>query len=102
MRRSFVDRFPHEQGTACKLNGAAGVILDAVKVTLAEFDGLSRREATLPVMLKSGDVIVMGGPSRLRYHGIREYCPASHRRAQGRDDSTSPSGNGETRVNCKR
>jgi alkylated DNA repair protein (DNA oxidative demethylase) len=32
--------------------------------------GLKRREPTQSVELKSGDVLVMGGASRLRYHGI--------------------------------
>jgi DNA alkylation damage repair protein AlkB len=32
--------------------------------------GLSRRDPMAPVMLRSGDVLVMGGPSRLRYHGV--------------------------------
>ena len=39
--------------------------------------GLSRREPTFPVMLKSGDVLVMGGPSRLRYHGVTRILPGS-------------------------
>ena len=28
------------------------------------------REPTRPLMLHSGDVLVMGGPARLRYHGV--------------------------------
>lgn len=32
--------------------------------------GLTRKEPTRPLMLHSGDVIVMGGPSRLRFHGV--------------------------------
>ena len=50
--------------------------------------GLSRREPTLPVMLKSGDVIVMGGPSRLRYHGVTRIVPG-----------TAPVGTGPGRFN---
>jgi DNA oxidative demethylase len=50
--------------------------------------GLSRREPTFPVMLKSGDVIVMGGPSRLRYHGVTKILPG-----------TAPSGTGPGRFN---
>ena len=50
--------------------------------------GLSRRDATFPVMLKSGDVIVMGGPSRLRYHGVTRILPA-----------TAPQGTGPGRFN---
>jgi DNA oxidative demethylase len=50
--------------------------------------GLSRREPTFPVMLKSGDVIVMGGPSRLRYHGVTGILPG-----------TAPVGTGPGRFN---
>jgi DNA alkylation damage repair protein AlkB len=32
--------------------------------------GTARREPTQPLMLHSGDVLVMGGPSRLRFHGV--------------------------------
>ncbi len=32
--------------------------------------GLARKDPTSPVILRSGDVLVMGGPSRLRYHGV--------------------------------
>ncbi|CAN5742701.1 alpha-ketoglutarate-dependent dioxygenase AlkB [soil metagenome] len=50
--------------------------------------GLSRRDATFPVMLKSGDVLVMGGPSRLRYHGVTRILPG-----------TAPQGTGPGRFN---
>ena len=50
--------------------------------------GLSRREPTFPVMLKSGDVLVMGGPSRLRYHGVTRILPG-----------TAPIGTGPGRFN---
>ena len=50
--------------------------------------GCSRREPTFPVMLKSGDVIVMGGPSRLRYHGVTRILPG-----------TAPAGTGPGRFN---
>ena len=32
--------------------------------------GVTRKEPTRPMMLRSGDVLVMGGPSRLRFHGV--------------------------------
>jgi len=50
--------------------------------------GVSRRDPTFPVMLKSGDVIVMGGPSRLRYHGVISILPG-----------TAPPGTGPGRFN---
>jgi DNA alkylation damage repair protein AlkB len=50
--------------------------------------GLSRSEPTFPVMLKSGDVLVMGGASRLRYHGVTRVLPG-----------TAPNGTGPGRFN---
>lgn len=50
--------------------------------------GLSRRDPTFPVMLGSGDVVVMGGPSRLRYHGVTRIVPG-----------TAPQGTGPGRFN---
>lgn len=32
--------------------------------------GLTKEEAPLPIILRSGDAIVFGGSSRLRYHGV--------------------------------
>jgi len=50
--------------------------------------GLSRREPTRPLILRSGDVIVMGGPSRLRFHGVTNILPG-----------TAPEGLGPGRFN---
>ena len=50
--------------------------------------GLSRREPTVPLMLKSGDVVVMGGASRLRYHGVTRIVAG-----------TAPPGTGPGRFN---
>jgi DNA oxidative demethylase len=50
--------------------------------------GLSRRDPTSPLMLRSGDVLVMGGPSRLRYHGVTRILPG-----------TAPDGTGPGRFN---
>ncbi len=33
--------------------------------------GLKRSDRTVPLALRSGDVFVLGGPSRARYHGVR-------------------------------
>jgi DNA alkylation damage repair protein AlkB len=52
---------------------AAGIPIVSVSLgDAARFviGGLSRRDPMAPVMLRSGDVLVMGGPSRLRYHGV--------------------------------
>ncbi|WP_312241437.1 DNA oxidative demethylase AlkB [Pantoea sp.] len=35
-----------------------------------QFGGLKRGDATQRILLEHGDVVVWGGPSRLRYHGI--------------------------------
>ncbi len=70
---------------------AAGVPI--VSVSLGDearfvVGGLSRRDPTFPVMLESGDVVVMGGPSRLRYHGVTRILPG-----------TAPYGTGPGRFN---
>src|SRR5215213_5998626 len=50
--------------------------------------GLSRKDPTSPMILRSGDVLVMGGPSRLRYHGVTRILPG-----------TAPDGTGPGRFN---
>jgi alkylated DNA repair protein (DNA oxidative demethylase) len=70
---------------------AAGIPI--VSVSLGDagrfvIGGLSRRDPTSPVILRSGDVLVMGGPSRLRYHGITRILPG-----------TAPEGTGPGRFN---
>ena len=50
--------------------------------------GLTRKERTQPLMLHSGDVVVMGGPSRLRFHGVTRILPG-----------TAPAGTGPGRFN---
>lgn len=70
---------------------AAGIPIVSVSLgDTARFviGGLSRREPTQPLMLRSGDVLVMGGPSRLRYHGVTRILPG-----------TAPPGTGPGRFN---
>lgn len=70
---------------------AAGVPIVSVSLgDAARFvvGGVSRREPTRPVILRSGDVLVMGGPSRLRYHGVTRILPG-----------TAPEGTGPGRFN---
>jgi len=50
--------------------------------------GVSRRDPTSPLLLHSGDVLVMGGPSRLRFHGVTRILPG-----------TAPEGTGPGRFN---
>ena len=50
--------------------------------------GLTRKEPTRPLMLHSGDIVVMGGPSRLRFHGVTRILPG-----------TAPPGTGPGRFN---
>ena len=50
--------------------------------------GTTRKEHTLPIILRSGDVLVMGGPSRLRFHGVTKILPG-----------TAPAGTGPGRFN---
>lgn len=39
--------------------------------------GLKRAGKTQSIRLHSGDVLVFGGPSRLRYHGVRKIFPGT-------------------------
>jgi DNA alkylation damage repair protein AlkB len=50
--------------------------------------GLTRKEPMRPLFLHSGDVVVMGGPSRLRFHGVTRILPG-----------TAPAGTGPGRFN---
>src|SRR5829696_7033806 len=70
---------------------AAGIPIVSVSLgDAARFviGGLSRREPTSPLVLRSGDVLVMGGPSRLRYHGVTRIVAG-----------TAPPGTGPGRFN---
>jgi alkylated DNA repair protein (DNA oxidative demethylase) len=42
------------------------------------FGGRKRKERTLRVHLEHGDVVVWGGPARLRYHGVATLKAAQH------------------------
>jgi DNA alkylation damage repair protein AlkB len=70
---------------------AAGIPIVSVSLgDAARFviGGLCRRDPTQPLILRSGDVLVMGGPSRLRYHGVTRILPG-----------TAPEGTGPGRFN---
>lgn len=43
-----------------------------------QFGGFERGDATQRVLLEHGDVVVWGGPSRLRFHGILPLKPGIH------------------------
>jgi DNA oxidative demethylase len=42
------------------------------------FGGLKRKDRLLRVPLKHGDVVVWGGPARLRYHGVAALAQSQH------------------------
>ena len=42
------------------------------------FGGVQRADTTLRVPLVHGDVVVWGGPARLRYHGVLPLKPGNH------------------------
>ena len=70
---------------------AAGIPIVSVSLgDAARFviGGLSRRDPTSPLILRSGDVLVMGGPSRLRFHGVTRILAG-----------TAPAGTGPGRFN---
>jgi DNA alkylation damage repair protein AlkB len=50
--------------------------------------GLTRKEPMRPLLLRSGDVVVLGGPSRLRFHGVTRII-----------GGTAPAGTGPGRFN---
>jgi alkylated DNA repair protein (DNA oxidative demethylase) len=41
------------------------------------FGGLRRKDTPQPLLLKSGDAFVFGGPARLRYHGVSRIAPGT-------------------------
>ena len=43
-----------------------------------QFGGMQRTDRALRVPLAHGDVIVWGGPARLRYHGVLPLKPNHH------------------------
>lgn len=42
------------------------------------FGGLKRADKTIRVKLTHGDVVVWGGPARLRYHGVMPLADGDH------------------------
>jgi DNA alkylation damage repair protein AlkB len=53
-----------------------------VSVSLGEdadylLGGLKRQDPTEPILLHSGDVVVLGGPSRMRYHAVTGIHPGT-------------------------
>jgi DNA alkylation damage repair protein AlkB len=65
---------------------AAGIPI--VSVSLGDdarfvIGGLTRRAPTRPLMLRSGDVLVMGGASRLRFHGVTRILAGTAPEATG-------------------
>ena len=70
---------------------AAGIPIVSVSLGDASrfvVGGLTRKEPMRPIVLRSGDVVVMGGPSRLRFHGVTRILPG-----------TAPEGTGPGRFN---
>ena len=45
--------------------------------------GLSRRDRTKSFRLASGDVLLLGGPARLRFHGVDRIVPGSSQLVEG-------------------
>jgi alkylated DNA repair protein (DNA oxidative demethylase) len=81
----------HQDRDESEATIAAGVPIVSVSLgDAARFviGGLARRDPTSPLILRSGDVLVMGGPSRLRYHGVTRILPG-----------TAPEGTGPGRFN---
>ena len=52
--------------------------------------GFRRRDPVAEIMLRSGDAFVMGGPGRLRYHGVARILPASGSPGLGLEGTDQP------------
>jgi DNA alkylation damage repair protein AlkB len=81
----------HQDKDESRTSIAAGVPIVSVSLgDAARFvvGGSTRREPTRPIVLRSGDVLVMGGASRLRFHGVTRILPG-----------TAPEGTGPGRFN---
>jgi alkylated DNA repair protein (DNA oxidative demethylase) len=39
--------------------------------------GLARTDRTTPLIVRSGDILIIGGESRMRFHGIRKIHPGT-------------------------
>jgi DNA oxidative demethylase len=81
----------HQDKDERKETLAAGVPI--VSVSLGEaarfvIGGVTRHDRMRPLLLRSGDVLVMAGPSRLRYHGVTRILLG-----------TAPEGTGPGRFN---
>jgi alkylated DNA repair protein (DNA oxidative demethylase) len=59
---------------------------------LFRYGGLSRADPTRSIRLQAGDALVIGGPSRLIYHGIDRLYPAGDLLAETADLGLLPPG----------
>ena len=57
--------------------GAPIVSISLGDSAIFRLGGLTRRDPSISLTLRSGDVLVMGGPSRLIYHGIDRILPGT-------------------------
>ena len=76
----------HQDKDATRVTLDAGVPLVSLSVGDAAtfvIGGTRRREPVEAITLSSGDAFVMGGPSRLRFHGISRILPATGPAALG-------------------
>jgi len=56
-----------------------GTVFTLLGVTAAFlFGGTRRKDRYVRVPLEHGDVVVWGGPARLRYHGVATLAEAHH------------------------
>ena len=81
----------HQDKDESQASLAAGIPVVSISLgDAARFvvGGLTRKEPTQAIVLRSGDVLVMGGPSRLRFHGVTRILPG-----------TAPEGLGPGRFN---
>jgi len=68
----------HQDKDESERSLAAGLPVVSVSIgdtARFQFGGLKRRDALQTISLESGDAFVLGGPARLRYHGVTRILP---------------------------
>ncbi len=70
----------HQDKDESERSLAAGIPVVSVSIGDAArflFGGTRRRDPVQPLVLRSGDAFVFGGPARLRYHGVSRIVPGT-------------------------
>lgn len=66
-----------DESPASLARGAPVVSISIGDTALFQIGGLRRKDPVETIPLESGDAFVFGGPSRLRYHGVKRIVPGT-------------------------